>query len=175
MLQVWRTLSAEQKRSADDWNLEYGSVTPAGVWNQRERQIVQANRLGTAATASLLATLNVAMADATCWHVKYSHWTQRPVQAIREQLDTDFLPYLLTAPFSSYVSGHATASGAAAEVLVAWFPAQRQQVMAWADEAAQSRLFGGIHFAIDNDEGLKLGRRIGQRVLAQRAPTLGRP
>ena len=47
--------------------------------------------------------------------------------------------------------------------------------MAWADEAAQSRLFGGIHFAIDNDEGLKLGRRIGQRVLAQRAPTLGRP
>lgn len=177
VLQVSRTLTAAQKRSADDWNLEHGSVTPAGVWNQRARQSLLPSRLGTAATASLLATLNVAMADAfiACWQVKYRYWTQRPVQAIREQLDPDFLPYLLTPPFPSYVSGHATASGAAAEVLAAWFPAHRLQVMAWAEEAAQSRLYGGIHFAIDNDEGLKLGRRIGQRVLAQRPPWPGQP
>ena len=177
VLQVWRTLTAEQKRIADEWNLAHGSVTPAGVWNQRAHQLVQANRLGTAATASLLATLNIAMADAfiACWHVKFTHWTQRPVHAVRQQLDPDFLPYLLTPPFPSYVSGHATASGAAAEVLAAWFPAQRQQVIAWAEEAAQSRLYGGIHFAVDNDEGLKLGRQIGRRVLAQVMPAPGRP
>jgi len=30
-----------------------------------------------------------------------------------------------------------------------------------ADEAAISRLYGGIHYRFDNDAGLDLGRRIG--------------
>lgn len=101
------------------------------------------------------------------WHVKFKHWTQRPVHAIGERLVPGFLPYLLTPPFPAYVSGHATASGAAAEVLSAYFPGQTQQLLALADEAAQSRLFGGIHFPSDNEQGLRLGREIGQRVLAR--------
>lgn len=176
VLRAARTLTVEQKRIADEWNLGHGSVTPAGVWNQRARQLVQAQRLGISDTARLMAALNLAMADAftACWHVKFQHWTQRPVHAIRDQLDPGFLPYLFTPPFPSYVSGHATASGAAAEVLAAWFPEQRQQLIAWAGEAAQSRLYGGIHFPVDNDEGLKLGRQIGLRVLAQAAPAPSR-
>ena len=30
-----------------------------------------------------------------------------------------------------------------------------------AEEAAVSRLYGGIHFRSDNETGLKLGRRVG--------------
>lgn len=177
VLQVARSLTSDHKRSAEDWNLDHGSVTPAGVWNQRARQLMQSQPIGTASSAHLLATLNVAMADAfiACWHTKYTYWTQRPVHAIREQLDPDFLPHVLTPPHPSYVSGHASASGAAAEVLSAWFPHQRQQLLAWAHEAAQSRLYGGIHFQVDNDEGLKLGREIGRRVVARAMPGSARP
>jgi hypothetical protein len=31
-----------------------------------------------------------------------------------------------------------------------------------AEEAAISRLYGGIHYQSDNEVGLKLGRRVGQ-------------
>ena len=35
-----------------------------------------------------------------------------------------------------------------------------------ADEAAVSRLYGGIHFRSDNDAGLELGRRVGGEAAA---------
>ena len=34
-----------------------------------------------------------------------------------------------------------------------------------ADEAAISRLYGGIHFRSDNDAGLRLGQRVGEVAL----------
>jgi hypothetical protein len=36
-------------------------------------------------------------------------------------------------------------------------------------DAANSRLWGGIHFRFDNDAGLALGRNVGERVLASGA------
>ena len=80
-------------------------------------------------------------------------------------MDPDFLPYLLTPPFPGYVSGHAAASGAAAEVLAAFFPERAAELQEWAEEAAMSRLYGGIHFRSDNTEGLRLGRAVGRRVI----------
>lgn len=167
VLQVSRALTAEQKRIADEWNLDKGSVTPPGVWNRKAINLVARHRLDTAETARLLAALNVAMADAlvACWRAKFEHWTVRPVNVIREQLDPSFLPYLFTPPFPAYVSGHAAASGAAAEVFAAFFPEQAGELQAAAAEAAMSRLYGGIHFRSDNDEGLRLGRAIGRRVI----------
>jgi membrane-associated phospholipid phosphatase len=84
------------------------------------------------------------------------------VTAIRRELDPSFLPYITTPPFPSYVSGHSTTSGAASTVLAARFPRAARQLRAWADEAAVSRLYGGIHFSSDNDAGLTLGRKVGR-------------
>jgi membrane-associated phospholipid phosphatase len=167
VLAVSRALSPEQKRIAEDWNLDRGSVTPAGVWNLKARELIRASGLDAVATARVFAVLNAALADATVasWRAKFTHWTQRPVTAIRERLDPEWLPHLLTPAFPSYVSTHATVSGAAAEVLAAYFPEASQPLQAAADEAAMSRLYAGIHFRSDNDEGLKLGRRIGRLVL----------
>ncbi len=172
VLQVSRALTAEQKRIADEWNLGKGSVTPPGVWNRKAIGLLVERRLHTADAARLLAALNVAMADAlvACWQAKFEHWSVRPVNVIREQLDPNFLPYLFTPPFPSYVSGHAAASGAAAEVLAAFFPEHADELQAAAEEAAMSRLYGGIHFRSDNDEGLRLGRAVGRRVVER---TLG--
>jgi membrane-associated phospholipid phosphatase len=160
-------LTPRQKQIAEAWNLDLGTVTPAGVWNRHARRVALARRLDVAETTRLYATLNVAMMDAfiACWHAKLKWWTQRPVTAIRDKFDTEFLPYLLTPPFPGYVSGHACASGAASAVLSALFTDEAPQLARDADEAAQSRLYGGIHFKSDNVEGLKLGQRVGTRVV----------
>ena len=74
----------------------------------------------------MFATLNIAMMDAfiACWHAKYKWWTVRPITVIRERFEPAFLSHLLTPPFPSYVSGHASVSGAASTVLAHFFPAE---------------------------------------------------
>jgi len=48
------------------------------------------------------------------------------VTVIQRELDPDFMPHVLTSPFPSYVSGHSSAAGAAAEVLASFFPAHAE-------------------------------------------------
>jgi membrane-associated phospholipid phosphatase len=88
------------------------------------------------------------------------------VTAIRRELDPGWLPYIATPPFPSYVSGHSTTSGAAAEVLARFFPSQARRLGGLAEEAAVSRLYGGIHFRSDNEAGLMLGRKVGRVAIA---------
>jgi membrane-associated phospholipid phosphatase len=91
-------------------------------------------------------------------------------------------PLLATPPFPSYVSGHSTFSGAAAAVLTSFF-GPRTSFTATSDdlpgvtrrfrdftsaaaEAGMSRIYGGIHYQFDNQDGLRLGRQIGQYVVS---------
>jgi membrane-associated phospholipid phosphatase len=162
-------LSAEQRALADYWHLDKGSVTPAGLWNRKVLALLQRASCAPGQDARVLAAANVAMHDAliAAWHVKYRYWTLRPVNAIRERYDPHFLPYLITPAFPAYVSGHATVSAAAAEVLSHYFPEHAHALRAMAQDVADSRLYGGIHFRSDNEEGLRLGRQVG-RVVVQR-------
>jgi hypothetical protein len=171
VLEVSRKLTPEQKRIADYWHLDQGTLTPPGLWNRKARDLAERHTLSEKDRLNLLSTLNVAMLDASiaCWHAKYAWWVQRPATTIHDQLDKGFIPFLVTPPHPSYVSGHATISGAAAEILKHAFPQDASQIDAWAEEAAMSRLFGGIHYRFDNDAGLALGRQIGLAAL-ERAP-----
>ena len=63
--------------------------------------------------------------------------------------------------FPSYTSGHSTFSAAAAVVLSYLFPASTSQFEAMRDEAAISRLYGGIHYRSDIEVGKQHGARIG--------------
>lgn len=163
------SLTAQQKKIAEDWNLDLGTITPAGVWNRHARRIALERKLRVAETTRLYATLNIVMMDAliACWHAKLKWWTQRPITAIRDKYDANFLPHIVTPAFPGYVSGHASASGAASVVLGEFFADQAEQFKRDSEEAAVSRLYGGIHFTSDNNEGLNLGRRIGVRVMAR--------
>ena len=87
------------------------------------------------------------------------------MSAIRAVIDRTWLSYIATPPFPSYVSGHATTSGAASTVLASFFPDRAATLDALAEEAAISRLYGGIHFRSDSEGGLDLGRRIGRVAL----------
>jgi hypothetical protein len=160
---VSQTLTPEQKRIAGYWADGSGTVTPPGHWNEIAIDRARAAGWSTLREAELFAVLNTAQADAfiTCWDAKYTYWSLRPVTAIRRLIDPSWLSYITTPPFPAYVSGHSTTSGAASTVLAAFFPARAAELRAMAEEAAISRLYGGIHFRSDNEAGLELGRRVG--------------
>jgi hypothetical protein len=50
--------------------------------------------------------------------------------------------------------------GAAAEILAHFFPKDAGWLRDWAKTAARSPLYGGIHTAIENESGLRLGQQV---------------
>jgi PAP2 superfamily protein len=160
---VGLSLTAEQAAVASFWADGAGTATPAGHWNAIALELLDEVGFGTRRSARVFAALNTAQADAfiACWDSKFAYWSMRPVTAIRSLLDPGWLSFIPTPPFPSYVSGHSTTSGAAATVLGRFFPREARQLARLADEAAVSRLYGGIHYSSDNRHGLRLGRRIG--------------
>jgi membrane-associated phospholipid phosphatase len=68
--------------------------------------------------------------------------------------------------FPAYTSGHSSFSGAAADVLAYFFPREQETLRAMAEEAAISRLYGGIHYRFDSERGLEQGRAIAQLAIA---------
>lgn len=172
VLDVSRSLTEAQRRTAERWNLEAGSVTPAGVW--LDWTLSQLGRPSDDDAVSLsdalriVATVTTTMHDAfiDCWRVKLRHWSERPITAVRRSLDATFVPALVTPGFPAYVSGHATVSAAASTVLSELWPQHAPRLRQMAEEAAMSRLWGGIHFRSDNEEGLRLGRSVGADALA---------
>jgi membrane-associated phospholipid phosphatase len=171
VVEIQRNLTPAQERIAKFWVDGSGSVTPPGHWNQIAIDLVVREKLDAAATAQVFAALNIALADTfiAAWDAKYYYWTIRPVTAARHVFGMDIKPAILTPPFPSYVSGHAANSGAAAQVLSAFFPKDAQRLQAMAEEAAMSRLYGGIHYRYDNEDGLALGRKVGDSVVARLA------
>jgi membrane-associated phospholipid phosphatase len=175
--------SADQTEMVHYWNDGAGTYGPPGHWNVIAAAFVQPLHLGAAVEAELFAELNVALSDGAVAAAdsKYAYRMWRPVTAIRAgQADMpaipDWTPLVETPNHPSYVSGHATFSGAAASVLTAWFgnhpfssgsttvPGVTRSFanfQAAAEEAASSRLFAGIHFDFDNAAGLVVGRAVG--------------
>lgn len=171
VLATERKLTDREKEIARYWAGGEGTPLPAGIWNQITLGYLRQAGWDTTRVARALALVNVAMSDAgvAAWDTKFAYWTARPENAIRDLgLDRDWTPYLETPFFPSYVSGHATYSGAIAEVLAYLFPADAERIHAKADEAAISRLYGGIHYTFDNDIGLDVGAKVGKLVV-QRA------
>ncbi len=167
-VQAKTQLTPAQEKAARFWAGGEGTPLPPGVWIQVVLESLKTQPLSTPETARLFALLTVAMADAgvASWDAKYAFWYPRPESGIRDSgLSPGWKPLLVTPFFPAYVSGHATYSGAAAEVLAYEFPDQKKLWFARAQEAADSRVWGGIHWPIDGSEGLKMGHRIGELVV----------
>jgi hypothetical protein len=124
--------------------------------------------------------LALALTDAfsCCWREKYHSNRIRPETAIRRYLNPQWQPLLQTPPFPEYLSGHSVVSTAAAEVLGHYFgPAcaytdttehefglRARHFTSFgqaAEEAAISRLYGGIHFLDAIRQGQVLGQQVG--------------
>ena len=141
---------------------KWADTSPPAIWNEMLNGRVQGGVFSTIAAARAYAYLNVAMEDAfvCCWNTKYQYWVARPFQRI-----PDLVTVIPTPNFPTYTSGHSTISAAAAAVMGEAFPDKARYFKDQAAEAAMSRLWGGIHFAHDNDQGLLGGARVGRRAV----------
>jgi membrane-associated phospholipid phosphatase len=175
--------TAEQTEIARYWSDAIGTYAPAGHWNAIAANVVAPLLLGVGVEAELFAELNVAMVDAgiAMADAKYAYWSWRPITAIRAGDEAtrpapEWTPLLDTPNHPGYISGHSSFSGAAATVLTTWFgtgpftfssaslPGVTRHFTSFqqaAEEAAMSRVYGGIHFPFDNADGLATGRAVG--------------
>ncbi|HET6405053.1 MAG TPA: phosphatase PAP2 family protein [Candidatus Thermoplasmatota archaeon] len=164
-------LTPEERDLAQRWAGGPGTVTPPGMWLWMALNETRERELSTMMTARVMSHVAAALADAAiaAWDAKFTYWYERPVTTIRERIDPAWSPLLPTPPFPGYVSGHATFAGAATETLSHLFPEARDELTAVALEASASRFYGGIHIGADNEEGLALGRSIGELAAARAA------
>jgi hypothetical protein len=159
LIAVSRRLTSRDVAIVHKW----ADLPPAVIWNQFAARLIDSHKVDRWTAVNAYAYLNMAMHDAfvSCWYTKFHYWAARPFQRIPQLVTAITTPH-----FPTYTSGHATISSAASVVLGAFFPAERARLRAEAAEAAQSRLLGGIHFRHDNDQGLAVGVRIGEKVVS---------
>jgi hypothetical protein len=181
-----RDLTLDQEASARFWSDDPGATaTPPGHSMSIATQVLRAERATLAKAAETYAKVGMAVCDAfvACWHAKYRYNLLRPVTYVRRVLDPVWFPILVTPPFPEYPSGHSVQSGAAFQVLTDLFgphyrfvdhthdarglaPRSFGSFLEAAEEAAISRLYGGIHFRAAIENGVAQGRCIGSAVSA---------
>ena len=155
-------LTREQLAIAYKWNDGAGTYTPPGHWNDIAAEYVRDARMSEVRAARAFSLLNMAMHDAAvgCWESKFTYFNPRP-----SQLDPSIKTPIGLPNFPSYSSGHSTFSAAAVVVLSYLFPSAAENFAAMRDEAAISRLYGGIHYRSDIEGGKAHGARIGAYTL----------
>ena len=179
----------EQKIIAEFWSDDpMTSATPPGHSIAILNQLIREKNVNLAEAAEQFAMLGISVNDAfiSCWKVKYDTDYPRPVTFINDNIDASWNATLETPPFPEYTSGHSVQTGALAAILTALYgdstaftdathkdrtdidgtPRTYASFHAMAEEAALSRLYGGIHFEEAIHLGLVQGRRIGSNVVA---------
>jgi len=86
---------------------------------------------------------------------KFTYWYIRP-----SQLDTSITPLIPVPNFPSYPSNHSTFSSSRSEILAYLFPTRADFIRSVGKEAGDSRIWGGIHYPMDNAAGVNLGRAV---------------
>ena len=157
----------EQLRIAQYWEGLSGAYS-AGRWNDTARQAISERGLGEAESARILALMHMASwdAQAACHESKYVYWVPRPTQ-----LDPDIRLAIGVPNHPSYPSNHACISGATGLVLDAQFPDARGRYFEMAKQAGESRIYAGIHYRIDVDEGNVIARKVAARAIEVGVPT----
>jgi hypothetical protein len=116
--------------------------------------------------ARILALANMAGFDAMigCWDAKFAFWLARPWE-----MDPGITTPIGRPNHPSYLSGHSCNTASFATVLADAFPADRTYLESIVVDAGLSRMYGGLHYRFDCEDGQALGRQVAELVLA-RAP-----
>ena len=145
----------------------FGGARVHGLWNEiaRLKLLEHGETFNAPTTSRALAALNIAFADAAiaCWDAKYTYWYVRPAQN-----DADLKPLFPAPNHPSYPAAHGCLSTAAATALAGIFPRDRDRLLAHGKEAAEARVWAGIHYRFDIDVGQEIGRKVAEKTL-QRA------
>jgi hypothetical protein len=158
--------------------------SPGGHWMNIVGIAAKNAKADFSTTVAAYTETSIALFDAfiSCWDEKYRSNYIRPESAINKYVNAEWNPYIQTPPFPSYTAGHATISAAAAEAMTNWFgdhlsftdtsslefgiksrPIESFRLAAV--EAAKSRMYGGIHYRFDVEEGNKCGKQLGDMIV----------
>ncbi len=158
-------------------------ISPGGHWIGIAGIAAEKQKLSFAETAYVHALVGLTLHDAfiSCWQTKYETNRVRPETVINQKIDQRWKPLLQTPPFPEYTSGHSVISRASAIVLTGYFgdnfefiddsevyfglpPRTFNSFLLASEEAAISRLYGGIHFRDAIESGVKQGEKIGKMI-----------
>ncbi len=176
-------LTPEQNTIALYWADGGNTFTPPGHNIAITLQMIRNRNLNLYEAAVLLAKVGIALNDGgiVCWRAKYKSNLVRPLSYIQKYIDPAWTSFIGTPPFPTYTSGHSTFSGATAGILTAdigshvsftdsskmsygFAPRSFSSFNAAAQEAAISRLYGGIHYSFDNNNGFTCGQLVARNV-----------
>ena len=161
-------------------------ITPGGHWIGITAIATRQAKSSLEDTINAYANVSIALFDAfiSCWDEKWETLVVRPETLINQYYDEEWLPLLQTPPFPEYTSGHSVISRAAAVTLTDLFgenfefvdtteltyglPERSYKSFIHAsEEAAISRLYGGIHYMMAITEGVNQGQNVGEYVVTQ--------
>lgn len=193
-----RVRSAEQTEIGRFWDFSL----PA-IYHGLLRAVTAQPGRDVLANARLFATVAQAMDDAliAVFDAKYAHNFWRPLTAIRNadqdgnpatERDAAWLPLIDTPLHPEYPCAHCVLAGSLAAVLEAEGSRQPLPLLstssptaqgatrswatpaAFAQEVAQARIYGGVHYRNSTEVGLAMGRRIGEWALLRSGAEAGR-
>src|SRR5215475_4363293 len=157
--------------AANFWEYAAGGLRAHHYWSWQIGRLILEYRLADnpplAARAYALQNITSLDAGIACWDSKYAYWAIRPVQ-----LDPDVRPLFSTPNHPSYPAAHGCLSTATATILGYLFPHDTAKLAALGEEAAESRIWAGIHYRSDIVAGVALGRAVANKVIP-RAQTDG--
>jgi membrane-associated phospholipid phosphatase len=176
--------NAEKTLIAQYWADFVNTFTPPGHMMAIARQEAKNKNYRLDRAAKLFCQMGLSLYDASilCWKCKYEYNLIRPVSYIKNYIDPNWNTLIITPPFPAYTSGHSTFSAAMASIMTSTFGANYAFVdeskipygfaaraypnfYAAANEAKMSRLYGGIHYTFDNEEGFNCGQAVGNNVI----------
>jgi membrane-associated phospholipid phosphatase len=158
--------TAFQLAEAVSLNLNVGTITPLGRWDEMAANFIVELGFDERSAAHVFALTNAAAMDAVigCWEAKFTYYYWRPWAA---NAAITSLP-LGRPNHSSYPYGHSCVSAAAAGVLKSFFP-EPAHVAALEELVVRngnSRIYAGIHYRFDVTAGQALGRSVAEAALA---------
>ena len=159
-------------------------ISPGGHWMNITHVICVMRKADAAQSAEAYARVAVSLVDGfiSCWDEKYRSKLIRPETYINQYINENWVPLLQTPPFPEYTSGHSVISSSAATALTNLFG----ENVAFTDstevefglsvrnfnsfeqasqEAAVSRMYGGIHYKPACDNGMVQGKAIGNYIV----------
>ena len=159
-------------------------ITPGGHWIGITSIVTRKAKSDFQATTNAYANVTIVLFDAfiSCWDEKWNTLVVRPETLINKHYDEEWLPILQTPPFPEYTSGHSVISRAAAITLTDLFgdnfafddtteieyglPIRSYgSFIEASEEAAVSRLYGGIHYMMAIEEGVAQGQEVGEHIV----------
>lgn len=158
-------------------------LSPGGHWVSIACIAAAQQHFSAIEHAHAISLVSIALADGfiSCWNTKYKTDVIRPETYIERYIDKGWRPFLQTPAFPEYTSGHSVISSSAATVLTYLLgdqfaftdtsevsfglPARHfTSFMSAAEEAAISRLYGGIHYLPAIEHGKEQGKRVGKQI-----------